>query len=484
MKSEIFMNVTPRETRVALVEHAVVQEVQIERSTDIGIVGNIYKGRVDRVLPGMQSAFIDIGLGKNAFIHSDDLREADRSDGESLRLTDVIREGTTLMVQVKKGFIGTKGARLTTRLTIPSRLLVLCVSSSVQTVSARIESSQELERLRRIAQELAETYGCGFIIRTEAEDVSEDELKREAGVLVSIWKRVQADMASHPVGSLIFRDLSLPLRTIRDRLSDEVSSVQIDSRQTYCECQEFAGRYIPAAQEKIMLYCGDGPIFELYSIEDEIRKALVRKVELKSGGYLIFDQTEALTTIDVNTGGYIGGNNFEQTIFTTNLEAARAIARQLRLRNIGGIVIIDFIDMKADEHKAQLIRTLEKYLEPDKAKARISGVSPLGLVEMTRKRTHESLEHVLAEECPTCKGRGFRKTAETICYEVFRDIIRLARQFPEAREFLVLAPLRVIEHILEEESDYMAELEQFIKTPVRLQAEALYISDKYDVVIG
>ncbi len=497
MSEEILINVTPQETRVALVENGVLQEVCIERHRSRGLVGNIYKGRVSRVMPGMDAAFVDIGLEKAAFLHASDVtnqsllllgEEEVRLPGENGRraesITRLLHEGQELCVQVVKDQLGTKGARLTTHITIPSRYLVLMPFSTNIGVSGRIEAEEERKRLRERIEALRAELGIqlGFIVRTAAEGAGEEALRRDLQFLVRLWNKVSEQAADAPTGTLIYQDLPLVLRTLRDLVDDTVDRVRIDSRTTLRKVEEFVEQLIPELKDRTELYPGERPIFDLYGIEDEIQKALQRKVQLKSGGYLIIDQTEAMTTIDVNTGGFLGHRNLEETTFKTNLEAAHAIARQLRLRNLGGIIIIDFIDMTVEEHKRQVLRALEKALEKDHAKSQICEVSPLGLVEMTRKRTRESLEHVLCEVCPTCNGRGTIKTAQTVCYELFREILREARQF-EVSELLVLASQEVVDLLLDEESTSLAELEAFIGKPIKLQVESLYSQEQFDVVL-
>jgi len=350
-------------------------------------------------------------------------------------------------------------------------------------VSARIESEGERERLRQAVQEgLLPDENAGFIVRTAAEDAGAPALRSDMAYLRKLWEVIRQKGLRTPAGQLVHADLPLHLRILRDLLRPDVDRVLIDQAQAFGEMQEFAATFIPEALPRVELYAEPRPVFELHHVEEEIQKALDRKVPLKSGGYVIIDQTEAMTTIDVNTGAFVGHRNLEETIFRTNLEAAVTIARQLRLRNLGGIIIIDFIDMEESEHRRQVIQALERALADDHVKTNISSVSPLGLVEMTRKRTRESLEHVLCQPCPTCEGRGFVKTAETVCYEVFREVMRQARQF-DCQQLMVLAHQDVIERLVDEESVALGELELVIGKPIRLQTEALYTVDQYDVVL-
>jgi len=487
MSEEILINVTPRETRVALIENGVVQEIFIERSERRGIVGNIYKGKVSRVLPGMQAAFIDIGLTRAAFLHSSDIIKCpnEELDSESLdqqNISDLIVDGQEILVQVIKDPLGTKGARLTTCITIPSRYLVLLPNENTVGVSSKIEDEVERARLKEHMISLSEaSNGQGYIVRTVGESVDFAALSKDQEFLAKLWQSIFNRISSIKAGNIVYEDLPLAIRTIRDFITDRIEKIRIDSKETYQKLIKFADEFVPELKSRIECYPGERPIFDLYGVEDEIQKSLGRKVQLKSGGYLIFDQTEAMTTIDVNTGAYVGHRNLEETIFKTNLEAAQALVRQLKLRNIGGIIIIDFIDMVLVEHRDQVLKSLEKGLARDYAKSQITEVSSLGLVEMTRKRTRESLEHILCESCPTCEGRGSIKTAETVCYEIFREIIREARQY-EAQQLLVLASQGVVDLLLDEESNSLAELETFIGIPIRFQVESLYTQEQYDVV--
>ena len=487
MSEEILINVTPRETRVALVENGALQEVYIERARRRGLVGKIYRGKVCRVLPGMQAAFVDIGLERAAFLHASDAtpRTAEavtESNDTVADITRLLHEGQVISVQVIKDPLGTKGARLTMQITIPSRYLVFVPNVANVGISQKIEDEQERVRLRDIIQLfMTDQDGGGYIARTAAEGASSDALRADMLFLSKLWQSVSEAEKDAKSGTVIYDDLPLTIRVMRDMLGDQIEKVRIDSRESYSRAQEFCNQFMPDLNAVIEYYPGERPIFDIYGIEDEIHKALDRKVQLKSGGYLILDQTEAMTTVDVNTGGYVGHRNLEETIFKTNLEAAQSIARQLRLRNLGGIIIIDFIDMSDEEHKRQVLRALQKCLDRDHVKTQITEVSSLGLVEMTRKRTRESLEHVMCETCPTCSGRASLKTAETACYEIFREILRESRQF-DTEQLLVLASQEVVDLLLDEESTSLAELEAFIGKPIKFQVESLYTQEQYDVV--
>jgi ribonuclease G len=488
MGSEILINANSHEARAALVENGVLQEVFLERTSRRGLISNIYKGRVSRVLPGMQAAFIEIGMERTAFLHASDIFDP-RHAGTGIEaprtenIRTLVAEGNEILVQVVKDPLGTKGARLTTYITLPSRYLVYMPQGRGVGVSARIEDEVERERLRTAVLAGVEAEeSAGYIVRTAAEDAPPEALRADMMYLRKLWEFVRHKGLRTDPGQLVHADLPLHLRILRDLLRPDVERVLIDQPNAHREMQEFASTFMPDVLPRIELYVERRPIFELHHVEEEIQKALDRKVSLKSGGYLIIDQTEAMTTIDVNTGAFVGHRNLEETIFRTNLEAAVAIARQLRLRNLGGIIIIDFIDMEEPEHRRQVIQALEKALSDDHVKTNISSVSPLGLVEMTRKRTRESLEHLLCQACPTCEGRGFVKTAETVCYEVFREIMRQARQF-ECQQLMVLAHQDVIERLLDEESSALGELELVTGKPIRLQTESLYAVDQYDVVL-
>jgi ribonuclease G len=488
MSTEILINASFHEARAAVVEDGMLQELFLERPSRRGLISNIYKGRVSRVLPGMQAAFIDIGLERTAFLHASDIYdrrhvEAGLEPPRTENIRTLVAEGDEILVQVVKDPLGTKGARLTTYITLPSRFLVFMPLGGGIGVSARIESEGERERLRAAVQAgVLPNDSDGFIVRTAAEVATAEALHSDMLYLRRLWEFIRQKGLRTTPGQLVHADLALHLRILRDLLRPDVDRVLIDQPGAHQEMTEFATTFMPDARPKLELYTEARPLFELHHVEEEIQKALERKVPLKSGGYAIIDQTEAMTTIDINTGAFVGHRNLEETIFRTNLEAAVAIARQLRLRNLGGIIIIDFIDMEESEHRRQVIQALERALAGDHVKTSISSVSPLGLVEMTRTRTRESLEHVLCQPCPTCEGRGFVKTAETVCYEVFREILRQARQF-ECQQLMVLAHQDVIERLLDEESAALGELELSTGKPIRLQTEALYTVDQYDVVL-
>lgn len=481
MSEEILINVAPMETRVALVDNGVLQEVYLERAQHRGIVGNIYRGKIVRVLPGMDAAFVDIGLERAAFLHAADISNA-KPDAS---ISGLVKEGDPVVVQVIKDPIGSKGARLTTNLSVSSRYLVYMPHTTHIGVSQRIEGEAERERLRLIVSDGIVSEGLdsdsGFIIRTVAEGANREDLIKDIRFLVRLWGHLQQKLQATSSIGVIHEDLPLYLRTMRDLVRPSVARVLIDSEREYRRLAGFCAEYEPGSRNLVEKYSGERPIFDLYSVEDEIEKALSTQVQLKSGGYIIIEQTEAMTTIDVNTGGFTGSRNLEETLYKTNLEAAATIARQLRLRNLGGIIIIDFIDMQDLEHRRQVLRALEKGLEKDRAKTRVLGVSELGLVEMTRKRTRESLQRMMCEPCSTCQGRGVLKSPETVCYEIFREILREARTY-EAAGLRVIASSAVIDRLLDEESSSVADVEALSGKTIRFQVETAYSQDQYDII--
>jgi ribonuclease G len=490
MQQDILINWSPQETRVAVVEHGAVQELHVERTLERGLVGNVYLGRVARVLPGMQSAFIDIGLERAAFLHVADVWQR-QPDGEApaqvrnaqsaVPIEKQVFEGQALMVQVIKDPIGTKGARLSTQISIAGRLLVFLPQDDHIGVSQKIPADQR-DALRARLQALVGEPGGGFILRTNGEDATDAELGEDIAYLRKTWARIKEASLRLPPQSLLHQDLNLLQRVLRDLVGDVTQTIRIDSREQFHHLMAFGREFMPAAAAKLQHYKGERPIFDLFSIDEEIAKALGRRVDLKSGGYLIVDQTEALTTIDVNTGGFVGARNFDDTIFKTNLEAAQAIARQLRLRNLGGIIIVDFIDMVRDDHQQAVLAEFRKQLARDRVKTMVGTFSQLGLVEMTRKRTRESLAHMLCEPCEACQGKGSVKTARSVAYDILREILREARQF-NPREFRVVASPKVIELLLDEESPHLAGLSDFIGKPISLQSETAIGQEQYDIVL-
>jgi len=495
MNEEILINITPQETRVAIVQQGAVQELHVERTLSRGRVGNIYLGKVARVLPGMQSAFIDIGLERAAFLHVADIWQprlpgsghghghGSHNQAPLQPIEKTIFEGQTLMVQVIKDPIGTKGARLSTQISIAGRTLVYLPQEPHIGISQKIESEAERDAVRaRLTAVIPGDEKGGYIVRTIAEDATSEELANDVTYLRKTWTTLKALALRSPPTTLLHQDLNLAHRVLRDFVNDDTSKIQVDSRETSQMLTEFAAEFTPAVSSRLHHYTGERPLFDLYNIEAEILRALSRRVDLKSGGYLMIDQTEAMTTIDVNTGGYVGARNFDDTIYRTNLEATLTIARQLRLRNLGGIIIIDFIDMESAEHRDAVLNELKKALSRDRTRVTVSSFSQLGLVEMTRKRTRESLAHVLCEPCQVCDGKGQLKTPRTVCYDVLREILRESRQF-NPREFRVVASQAVIDLFLEEESQHLAMLCDFIGKPISLQVESNLSQEQYDIVL-
>ncbi|SEK95466.1 RNAse G [Colwellia chukchiensis] len=486
MSGELLINVTPSETRVALIENGSLQEVHVEREARRGLVGNIYLGKIIRVLPGMQAAFVDINLGKAAFLHASDINSRlilnEENTGDQVPdIRNLVHEGQYIVVQVVKDPMGTKGARLTTDITIAARYLVLMPDANHAGISQRIEDPQERNRLKSIV-----TPYCGeehgFIVRTAAEGAGIEELQHDAEFLRRVWAKVLERKARRQTKDPIYQDLSLAFRVLRDFVGISLERIRIDSKLTYEQLVEFTSEFVPNLAPVLEYYPGERPIFDLFDVENEIQRALHRKIELKSGGSLIIDQTEAMTTIDINTGAFVGHRNLEETIFNTNIEATQAIARQLRLRNLGGIIIVDFIDMSNKDHQRRVLHSLDAAMARDNVKYSLSGFSALGLVEMTRKRTRESLEHILCDECAVCHGRGYVKTVETVCFEILREIVRVNRAY-DADKFIVYTSSSVSESLLNDEYHNLAELEVFIGKQIKVQTEIMYNQEQFDVVM-
>ena len=487
MSGELLINVTPSETRVALIENGSLQEVHVEREGRRGLVGNIYLGKIIRVLPGMQAAFVDINLGKAAFLHASDINSKlilkdDKNNNDHVPdIRSLVHEGQYIVVQVVKDPIGTKGARLTTDITVAARFLVLMPNASHAGISQRIEDPAERNRLKSIV-----TPYCGedhgFIVRTAAEGAGIEELQHDAEFLRRVWSKVIERKERKQTKDPIYQDLSLAFRMLRDFVGVSLERIRVDSKLTYEQLVEFTAEFVPNLTPVLEPYPGERPIFDLFDVESEIQRSLHRKIELKSGGYLIIDQTEAMTTIDINTGAFVGHRNLEETIFNTNIEATLAIARQLRLRNLGGIIIVDFIDMSDKDHQRRVLHSLDVAMSRDNVKYSLSGFSALGLVEMTRKRTRESLEHILCGECEVCHGRGYVKTVETVCFEILREIVRVNRAY-DADKFIVYASSSVSESLINDEYHNLAELEVFIGKQIKIQTENMYNQEQFDVVM-
>lgn len=488
-EEKILINVTPSETRVAWVKESALQEVWIERENKKGLVGNIYYGKVERVLPGMQAAFVNIGLEKTGFLHVSDICSKELGQDDCEDITKLLRPGLEIMVQVVKNPISSKGARLTMLLTIPSNFLVFLPAEKMIGVSQKIKTQFERDRLKNLVTTIVkkeasnQSSNQGFIIRTSAEGADFHELRADVMYLEKLWVSVQERAKQLTKPGLVFEGLPLFLQVLRDSSVENLKEVQVDSVETYKKMKAFSELYAMEITSKLIHYAGEKPIFDLYSVETDIQQALERRVNLKSGGYLIFDQTEAMTTIDVNTGAFVGHKNLEETIFKTNLEATQTIAKQLRLRNLGGIIILDLIDMEVEAHKNSVYLALQKEMAKDRVKTTLSKISNLGLIEMTRQRTRESLERILCESCHVCHSRGTVKTAETVAFEIFREITRMVKQF-EANKYRVIAAESVVSYILDEASIQVAELETFLRKDVSFQAETGYLPEQFDVVMS
>lgn len=494
MKEDVLINVNPFETRVALLSNGSLQELHLQPASGSSAIGNLYRGKVVRILPGMQAAFVDIGLGRPGFLHARDLRgsawhdETAAEPGGMPSISDMLREGDTVLVQVAKDPIATKGARLTAQLAIPSRLLVLMPGSMHVGVSQRIEDEDERERLRALAGDARAALGCehGVIVRTVAENASLEAVQADLKFLLRTWEEIMQWREQCRGVGLVYEDLPVHIRLMRDLVSPEVASVRVDCALTLAHAQRYVQRFMPELQSRLLLHNERVALFDRFGVEDEIKRALDTRVPLKSGGYLLIEQTEAMITIDVNTGGFVGTHTLEETVFRTNLEAAAVIPRQLRLRNLGGIVVIDFIDMDNPEHQRQVLRVLEKACDQDPARVRCSGISSLGLVEMSRKRTRESLVQQLCEPCRSCGGRGYNRTSESVCHEIFRSILRDAEkrgQHVPGATYLVRADGGVVDRLLDENAGDVEALVERVRQPIRFQVEPCYGVEEFDVVL-
>ena len=447
---EIVINSTKHESRIAVLDEGQVVELWIERTRHRTVVGNIYKGRVTKVLPGMQSAFVDIALERDAFLYVDDvLEEFDELETEAMELpldevaqrpeasiSDLLREGQEIVVQVSKDTIAGKGARITSHITLPGRFLVYMPSVNHLGISRRIENEEERARLKELLERIRPQGGGGFIVRTAGEGREEEEFRADLKYLTELWEQIRRRAEKATAPAAIHHDIDLVLRTIRDVLTPEFKTVWVDSVDQYQRIVEFLDQIQPNLVSKVRLYRRDAPIFDDFGIEPEIAKALRPKVWLKSGGYIVINQTEALVAIDVNTGKYVGKRNLEETVFRTNLEAAREIVRQVRLRDLGGIIVLDFIDMETPENRTALFEALEQEIRKDRSKTKILQISEFGLIEMTRKRVRQSLERSLTQPCTYCSGSGRIKSNATIALEIWRDLIKL-RDLPDGQDVIV-----------------------------------------------
>ncbi|MGE5188798.1 MAG: Rne/Rng family ribonuclease [Gemmatimonadota bacterium] len=499
----IVLNASPYETRVATLESGVLTELLVERRDERNIVGNIYKGKVIRVLPGMQAAFVDIGMEKAGFLYAGDFitprldfdtdgnGEAELPEDMDIQparfeqdryvppIEGLIREGQHLLVQVSKEPLGTKGARITSHIALPGRYLVVLTWSSHVGISRRIEETEERDRLHRLVETIRPD-GMGAIVRTAAEGRTEAELKADMDYLVRLWDTVRkkGDVSNAP--TLVHRELSLSLRAVRDLFTADTDRIVVDSEEEYVRIRNFASQFFPRIQDRIELYDGPQPLFDHYGIEIELARALDKKVWLKSGGYIVIEQTEALTVIDVNTGKYVGRTSLEETTVKINLEAVKEIVYQLRLRNIGGIIIIDFIDMKSEENRDKVYQSLVEALRADRSKTTICKISELGLVEMTRKRVRESLGRSLSEACPYCSGEGHIKSKKTICYEIFRALERQAALLAGRQVSLVVHPA-LAEEMFGEDREHIERLENRYGMKINISASEKFHIEQYQI---
>lgn len=500
MKSELLINVTPFETRVALVLDGLLHDLQIARASGGSLTGNLYLGRVERILPGMQAAFVNVGLERPGFLHVRDIARgstgvmppfgdgsADGNDAREPDIVELLHEGQQILVQISKDPIGSKGARLSTDLALASRYVVLMPFDTHVGVSQRIEEPLERERLRGAIETLRQRQGSGLgvIARTVADGASADLLDADLAYLLRVWDRVLERRRGAAAPALVYEELPVQIRAMRDIVTADVEMITIDDDETYDRVRRFVDEFSPEFSERIHRHAETRPLFERYGIEDEIRRALDARVVLRCGGSLVIEQTEAMVTIDVNTGGYLGSRTLEETVFRTNLEAAQVIPRHLRLRNLGGIIVVDFIDMHDEEHQRQVLRTLERACEGDSARIRIEGFSAFGLVQMSRKRTRESLVRQMCEPCSGCGGSGHVKSTETACVEILRSLMYHARRNGSPAspvDYVVRAGQGVIDRLLDEDAALLASLASGIERAVRLQVEPCYAPGQFDLV--
>ena len=490
MQGKIIINVTPEQTRVALLDSNVqLSELYIETFKDASLVGNIFKGKVVKILPGMQSAFVDIGFEKAAFLHAADVlsgfdysifgEDVEESVPIHLPIEDMLQEGEEVFVQVSKDSLGSKGARVTSYITLPGRYLVLMPGVEHIGVSRKILDEDERNRLKDIINEL-KPDNFGFIIRTASEGCTEDELKKDIDYLILLWENIQKKKEKIGSAQLLYSDLDLTLRSIRDFLSHDIDKLIVDSKDEYNKLVDFVNTYFPKLTSKIELYEGGEPIFDAYGIELEIPKALGKRVWLKSGGYIVLDQTEALTSIDVNTGKFVGKASLEDTIFKTNIEAVKEIAYQIRLRNLGGIIIVDFIDMEKEENRHKLFSVFQEAMSKDRAKCTILEVSELGLIQMTRKRVRESLERVLCEPCSYCDGKGFIKSPTTVAYEIFMELRRIGVTQKNCKIMITANPL-VADMIYDDEREGIEKIEKENNFKIIVKADNTFHQEFFEV---
>jgi ribonuclease G len=507
MYKQIVINVAEHETRVALLEDGSIAELFIERGDGSDIAGNIYKGKVHRVLPGMQAAFVDIGMQQAAFIYVDDVIGRNNHKIEELLISgneveatahefkaagadlsfinrdwhieEMITEGQDIMVQVAKAPIGTKGARITRQISLPGRFLVLMPTSDHIGISRRIESETERNRLKEMVQSLRRD-NFGYIVRTAGEGIHEEKLAYEMGFLKNLWDNIQKKYQTAPSPTLLHKELSVSLRAVRDLLIREAEKLNIDSIAGYESVLSFLDTFMPSLKSSVELYEGSEPIFDAYNLEGDISRALKKKVWLKSGGYIVIEHTEALVAIDVNTGRYVGKHNLEETILKTNLEAVKEIAYQIRLRDIGGIIIIDFIDMEKKSNQEKVYNALKKALKKDRSKTHILPISDMGLIQMTRKRTRKPLTSMLCEPCFYCEGEGYLTSRRTICYNIYREIIRESRDMMGVKVTLRVNP-EIAELLHGEENHLIVDLERIIGKQIVIYPNSQLHMEEFNV---
>lgn len=499
MSTEIICNRTGRELRVALIEHGQLAELHIDRGDNRGFVGNVYLGRVVRVLPGMQAAFVDIGLERAAFLYVGDIytemlhmHREDEDKPENLPKTtgkgksgqppiqDLLKEGQEIVVQIAKDPIGTKGARLTTHIALPGRFMVFMPTVEHVGISRRIDKDKERRRLRDFVEKHRQK-GAGYIVRTVCEGQPTESLKADMDFLSRSWERIQEAAKSKKAPSLLHAEYGILLRTVRDLMDDEVSRVVVDDRELFDEVRGFMGDFMPKLKERVNLYRGKEPVFDTFGVETQINKSMGRKVWLKSGGYLVIDQTEALMAIDVNSGKFVGKTSLEDTTLQLNLEAVEEVVYQLRLRNIGGLIIIDFIDMDKETHRDKVYRTLEDALRKDRARTNVQRISELGLVEMTRKRVQEGLDRYLTESCPTCSGTGVVRARSSLCYEILREVQREAGRAGSAAALYVNTTPAIADLLYGAHYDELEQVEEQLGKSVVVRALGHYHPEQYEV---
>ena len=490
MKQEIYINSTPQESRIALIEDGQLAEFLIERKEEMGVAGNIYKGKVARVLPGMQAAFIDIGMEKAGFLHASDFSTEPEdvqligSSGDDVEFEEAPKPAPSrrlpLEKQLGRGEEILVQARVTSHVSLPGRYMVFMPGTKHIGISRRIESEEERKRLKEIAQTLRTEEG-GFILRTACEGRSKREIQRDLSFLTKLWSRIHKKAESAPAPSLIHQDLDLIVRTIRDFFSADTERVVVDSPKDHRRITDFVRNFMPRLKSKIVLYTDKVPLFEQQGIEEKVAKALERRVWLRSGGSIVIERTEALTAVDVNTGRFVGKRNQEETIFKTNLEATQEVVRQLRLRNVGGIIIIDFIDMEKEGNRKKVYDALREALKKDKARTNILKISELGLVEMTRQRTRESLENQLLRPCPHCDGRGRIKSAPTIAYDVLRAIKRQHSQVEDGKNIVVRLHPDIANFLYDEKNNSLENLEREINHRIIIKASQDLHQEKYEI---